>query len=578
MPPPRPRNRESVGESVKQPNRKTRRTVGQTFGALMKTLAKWDQVQVNRIICVDMTGDFIAGYVLSRLIYWHGDAEKTGDPRMKIEREGHLWMARSYEQWFLECRLTKSQIMRVYNILENLGLIETRTWKFAGDTVVHVRIIHDAFMLAWDAAVDAPPPADALELRARHEDAYKLLNAKNPRKRKPPKEEEGEDTDEENTPKSSDKKSLPKVGSSDKKSLPGVTKGNAEKSPNVTARSAKKSPPLTPGTAPATASDTTPTTEERDEFDDAFADGAGDELPKTSKPKRPKLRFKAEPAPIPANEILPGLAAQPVEEEPGDGDEFLRRLIALEGQKALQPVIKSTTALIGLSWPEIAGQLLEFIPEASMDQAELIERLNQDFQSAGLDEQVQKPRAVREVEKKASAVAWHLATFRARNEHPGGIHSLTSRFLTRLADDESLTPADLTRLLAPLSAKYRSQAAANQTEAQRAAIDAQERANQAAAADVTNREAKLWEIACDMVLARMDADEREDYQREATADVPMILLERLNLDPDNADKKAAVERAKVEGLRAILGIEKKHEIAQLVQELRDQDQRQQRAA
>jgi hypothetical protein len=52
-----------------------------------------------QVIYVDMTGDLIAGLMLSQIIYWNLPA-KDGTSRLRARHDGQLWLAKSREDWW----------------------------------------------------------------------------------------------------------------------------------------------------------------------------------------------------------------------------------------------------------------------------------------------------------------------------------------------------------------------------------------------------------------------------------------------------------------------------------------------
>jgi hypothetical protein len=97
-----------------------------------------------RVLYADLAGDVIAGLLLSQIVYWHGD-DKNGVDRRRVKREGWLWVAKSYAEWYEELRLSKYQAMRALGKLERRGFIETRVFKWAGVPTKHVRVCWDKF-------------------------------------------------------------------------------------------------------------------------------------------------------------------------------------------------------------------------------------------------------------------------------------------------------------------------------------------------------------------------------------------------------------------------------------------------
>jgi len=109
--------------------------------------ASRDTIDV-KLIYIDMAGDLTAGFVLSQIIYWHLP-NKDGHSKLRVQHDGHLWVAKKRDGWWGECRVTARQIDRVMKILEDRNLVETMTRKFNGDPMLHVRIRWPEFLKAW---------------------------------------------------------------------------------------------------------------------------------------------------------------------------------------------------------------------------------------------------------------------------------------------------------------------------------------------------------------------------------------------------------------------------------------------
>src|SRR5699024_12159927 len=90
----------------------------------------WEQASEDTIdfkrIYVDVAGDILAGLLLSQIIYWHLP-NKSGEQKLRVEKDGHLWIAKGRSEWFEEIRLTARQFDRASKILEDKGLIEKRS-------------------------------------------------------------------------------------------------------------------------------------------------------------------------------------------------------------------------------------------------------------------------------------------------------------------------------------------------------------------------------------------------------------------------------------------------------------------
>ena len=99
---------------------------------------------------VDLAGgDLSGGVLLSQLVYWHSPDE-NGRSRLRVHKDGHWWMAKKREDWWDECRLTPKQFDRAAQVLEKLGLIVLKTFRFNGSPTKHIRIQLENFFQALD--------------------------------------------------------------------------------------------------------------------------------------------------------------------------------------------------------------------------------------------------------------------------------------------------------------------------------------------------------------------------------------------------------------------------------------------
>ena len=99
---------------------------------------------------VDLAGgDLSGGVLLSQLVYWHSPDDK-GKSRLRVHKDGHWWVAKKREDWWDECRLTPKQFDRAAQVLEKLGLIVLKTFRFNGSPTKHIRINFNRFFQALD--------------------------------------------------------------------------------------------------------------------------------------------------------------------------------------------------------------------------------------------------------------------------------------------------------------------------------------------------------------------------------------------------------------------------------------------
>lgn len=106
-----------------------------------------DTIDVKKVYIDMVDGNLVAGLLLSQIVYWHLPA-KSGKSKLRVYREGHPWLAKTYADLWKETRITKKMAGRAYGKLVARGLIEKRVWKFGGAPSVHVRICWPEFLSA----------------------------------------------------------------------------------------------------------------------------------------------------------------------------------------------------------------------------------------------------------------------------------------------------------------------------------------------------------------------------------------------------------------------------------------------
>jgi len=117
-----------------------------------------DTVDFKRIY-VDMAGDLVAGLMLSQLVYWCLLPDEKGNSRLRVRRDGHMWAAKSRNEWWDEIRLSPKQADRAIRVLVNRGLVIRKNSLFNGKRTTHLRIDWRAFRDAWLRLVSAPEQA-----------------------------------------------------------------------------------------------------------------------------------------------------------------------------------------------------------------------------------------------------------------------------------------------------------------------------------------------------------------------------------------------------------------------------------
>lgn len=104
-----------------------------------------DAIKVKRVYIDLNDGNLFDGIIFSQIMYWHGRSKETGKPRLTIEREGFLWLAKTYEDWWEECRVNAATARKCIDRIVKRGLLVKRVWKFNGRPLVHLRVNIDIF-------------------------------------------------------------------------------------------------------------------------------------------------------------------------------------------------------------------------------------------------------------------------------------------------------------------------------------------------------------------------------------------------------------------------------------------------
>ncbi len=154
---------------------------------------KWEKASKDTIdvkkVYIDIAGDVVGGIILSQIIYWHLPSN-NGDPsRLKVYKKGDenrqpgYWLAKSYKDWYAECRVKEDTAMRRIQKLAKKGIIETHTWRFYNTPTTHIRIVWDKFLEELDNVLnkqDEEIEADNnTDDRSLH--SVKQANSNNPR-------------------------------------------------------------------------------------------------------------------------------------------------------------------------------------------------------------------------------------------------------------------------------------------------------------------------------------------------------------------------------------------------------------
>lgn len=105
---------------------------------------------------IDMSGgDLVAGVVISEIIFWHLP-NKDGQSKLRVQHDNKLWIAIRRTEWWDRCRVTERQADKALKMFADCGIIEKKVYKFKGEPTVHVRVVEEVFLKAWNNATIVP--------------------------------------------------------------------------------------------------------------------------------------------------------------------------------------------------------------------------------------------------------------------------------------------------------------------------------------------------------------------------------------------------------------------------------------
>jgi hypothetical protein len=81
--------------------------------------------------CVHVAGDYVAGAVLSQIIFWFKPKD-LGEHRAWQMVNGEKWLVRSYGQWAEDTAISKRQLSRALHALEAQGLVRIKDVHLSG--------------------------------------------------------------------------------------------------------------------------------------------------------------------------------------------------------------------------------------------------------------------------------------------------------------------------------------------------------------------------------------------------------------------------------------------------------------
>lgn len=110
---------------------------------------KWEKATRDTIdvkkIYIDVADDLVAGVLLSQIAYWFLPS-KEGKTKLRVQKDGFLWLAKGRDDWWEECRIKPRQFDTAVNKLIEKQIVIKTTYKFDGNPMIHIRINWRVFL------------------------------------------------------------------------------------------------------------------------------------------------------------------------------------------------------------------------------------------------------------------------------------------------------------------------------------------------------------------------------------------------------------------------------------------------
>jgi hypothetical protein len=103
-----------------------------------------DSINVRRVY-IDLAGDLVAGVILSQILYWNLP-DRLGRPRLRVQKNGRMWLVKRRQDWWEECRASPKQFDRAIANLKARGIVTVGKWKFRGSPTTFIGLNWDVLL------------------------------------------------------------------------------------------------------------------------------------------------------------------------------------------------------------------------------------------------------------------------------------------------------------------------------------------------------------------------------------------------------------------------------------------------
>ena len=126
----------------------------------------WERASRDTIdfkkIYVDITGDLIAGLLLSQIVYWYLP-DKEGKTKLRVMKRGILCLAKTRFEWWDEIRFNPTQVDKGLKILRKKGIIRTKVHRFNGTPTIHIFLLKKTLLKLINKELKEPKKNPKLE-------------------------------------------------------------------------------------------------------------------------------------------------------------------------------------------------------------------------------------------------------------------------------------------------------------------------------------------------------------------------------------------------------------------------------
>ena len=98
---------------------------------------------------IDIAGGLVEGTLLSQIMFWFSPTN-DGKRKTRIYKDGYAWIAKTRNDWWNEIRITPKQYDRAIGILVDMGLVETKLFKFNSVPTIHIRPVYENISIEID--------------------------------------------------------------------------------------------------------------------------------------------------------------------------------------------------------------------------------------------------------------------------------------------------------------------------------------------------------------------------------------------------------------------------------------------